>query len=259
MLDGKSACVIGAASGIGRAIAEAFAHEGAIIDCLDIDLAGAEKTAEQIRAGGRDARNFTVDIRDSSAVDSALRRRAADSGTLDIVVSTPGINIRKPLVSYTDEEYKAVTDINLTGSFNVLRSATKIMSEQPGNGSIIVISSISCRVVEPGQVVYAGTKAAIAQMVRVAAAELGLYGVRVNAISPGPVDTALTAPIVADPAWRAAYAEKTAVGRWARAEEIAAPAVFLASDAASYITGEVLFVDGGAVDMGREFQGTAPS
>lgn len=256
LLDGNSACVVGAASGIGRAIAAALANEGATVDCLDVDADGAEQSAKRIQAAGGEARHAVVDIRDSAAVDRALQERAVKSGSLDIVVSTPGINIRKPLVLYTDEDYRAVLDVNLTGTFNVLRAAARIMSDQLSDGSILIISSISSRVVEPGQVTYAATKAAIVQMVRVAAAELGSYGIRVNAIAPGPVETALTAPIVADRAWRDAYGSRTAIGRWARPEEIAAPAVFLVSPAASYVTGEVMFVDGGAVDMSFEFQGT---
>jgi NAD(P)-dependent dehydrogenase (short-subunit alcohol dehydrogenase family) len=134
--------------------------------------------------------------------------------------------------------------VNLKGNFNLLRGAGRIMTAQ-GSGTIVLFSSIRSLVVEPGQSVYAATKAAIVQLVRTAAAEFGPRGVRVNAVAPGIVDTPLTAPIKADPEWYAAYSAKSVFGRWARPEEIAAPTVFLVSDAASYVTGTVLFVDGG--------------
>ncbi|WP_163549293.1 SDR family NAD(P)-dependent oxidoreductase [Candidatus Frankia nodulisporulans] len=251
-LTGKVAVVIGAASGIGRAIAISLAAQGATVDCGDIDTAGVEETAATIVAAGGTAKATTTDVRLSADVDTLLTGVAAEHGRLDIAVGTPGINIRKPLIDYTDDEYTAVTDVNLRGSFNVLRGAGRIMAVQ-GSGSIIVISSISSRAVEPGQVIYAGTKAALAQMVRVFGAELGPMGVRVNAIAPGPVETALTVPIRSSSAWADAYSEKVALRRWAKPAEIAGPAVFLASDAASYVNGEVLFVDGGWVDLDANF------
>ena len=123
------------------------------------------------------------------------------------------------------------------------------MAEQ-GRGSIIAFSSIRAQVVEPGQSVYSATKAGTVQLVRALAAELGPRGVRANAIAPGVVDTPLTRPITQNPAWRQAYADRTVLGRWASPDEIAGAVVFLASEAGSYVTGSLLFVDGGwtAVD-----------
>jgi len=169
---------------------------------------------------------------------------AKKHGRLDIVVSTPGVNVRKPILSYTEDDFDRVVAVNLKGTFNVLREAGRLMTAQRG-GSIIIFSSIRSLVVEPGQSVYAATKAGIVQMVRTAAAEFGPSGVRVNAVGPGVVETPLTAPIKASPSWYEAYAAKSVFKRWAKAEEMVGPTLFLASDAASYVTGIVLFADGG--------------
>jgi NAD(P)-dependent dehydrogenase (short-subunit alcohol dehydrogenase family) len=186
----------------------------------------------------------TIDVRDSDHVAAAFNAIAKKYRRLDIVVCTPGVNVRKPILSYTEEDFDRVVAVNLKGTFNVLREAGRLMTAQRG-GSIIIFSSIRSLVVEPGQSVYAATKAGIVQMVRTAAAEFGPSGVRVNAVGPGVVETPLTAPIKATPSWYEAYAAKSVFKRWAKAEEMVGPTLFLASDAASYVTGIVLFADGG--------------
>lgn len=253
-LTNKVAAVVGAGSGIGNAIAAGLASAGACVHCLDIDGDRARAAAESITARHGTAAYTQVDVRQSGSVDAALAGVLRQHGDLQIVVCTPGINIRKPLLRYTDQEYDAVMDVNLRGCFNTMRAAGQIMVPR-GRGNILVISSISARVVEPGQAVYSATKSALGQMVRVLAAELGPYGVRVNALAPGPTATELTVPIRSDKRWHAAYADRTAIGRWADPSELAGPAVFLCSDEASYVTGALLYADGGWTDIDRCHQG----
>jgi NAD(P)-dependent dehydrogenase (short-subunit alcohol dehydrogenase family) len=148
------------------------------------------------------------------------------------------------MVEITEEEFERVVGLNLRGTFLALRAAGRRMA-QAGRGSIIAFSSIRSQVIEPGQSVYAATKAGTVQLVRTLAAELGPQGVRANVIAPGVVDTPLTAPIKQHPAWYQAYAEKSILRRWAQVDELVGAVVYLASDASSYVTGAVLFVDGG--------------
>lgn len=248
-LDRRVAVVVGAASGIGAAAARGLAAYGAHVVCADVNLDGAGATAEPIRHAGRDAQAVRVDITDPASVDDLIQTVIRQRRVIDILVTTPSINVRKPILSYADEEFDRVVGLNLKGSFRVLRAAGAVMARQ-GRGSIIVLSSIRSQVVEPGQGIYAATKAGLVQMSRALAAELGPKGVRVNVIAPGVVETPLTRPIKDRPEWYAAYAAKSALGRWASADEMAGPVVFLASDASSFMTGAVLFVDGGwtAVD-----------
>jgi NAD(P)-dependent dehydrogenase (short-subunit alcohol dehydrogenase family) len=239
-LSGKTAAIIGGASGIGKAVAMGAAAQGASVVVLDANEPGAREVAASISGAGAAA----VDIGDTSSVGAAMEAIVRERGRVDILVCTPSINVRKPILDYTNEEFDRVVAVNLKGTFNVLKATGRIMSAQRG-GSIVFFSSIRSQVVEPGQSVYAMTKAGITQLVRAGAAEFGPFNVRVNAVAPGVVETPLTAPIKANAEWYAAYANKSALKRWARADEMVGPTLFLVSDAASYVTGTVLFADGG--------------
>jgi NAD(P)-dependent dehydrogenase (short-subunit alcohol dehydrogenase family) len=235
-LDGRRAVVVGAGSGIGRESALALAAHGAEVVCADRDLDAAEETAS------RDASMsaYRLDVLDTAAVDLA----ADELGAVDVLVFTAATNVRKRLLDYSGEEFDRVVSLNLRASFDLVRAFGAGMADR-GRGSIIGFSSIRAVAVEPGQGVYAATKAGLVQLLRTAAAELGPSGVRLNAIAPGIVDTPLTAQIRAVPEWSEAYASKSALGRWSRPDELAGAVVYLASDASSFVTGSQLFVDGG--------------
>jgi NAD(P)-dependent dehydrogenase (short-subunit alcohol dehydrogenase family) len=251
-LDSRVIVVVGAGSGIGEAVALGAADQGARVVCLDVKPDTAEATAARIRSGGGAADAAALDIVDSAAVDAAIQKIAERLGRLDAMVCTPAINVRKKILDYSDDEFDRVVRLNLKGTFNVLRATGRVMTAQK-SGSIVIFSSIRSQVVEPGQSVYAMTKAGVVQLVRTAAAEFGPSGVRVNAIGPGVVETPLTQQIKSKPEWYDAYAKKTVLGRWAAASEMVGPTLFLISDAASYVTGSLLFADGGWIAADGRF------
>jgi NAD(P)-dependent dehydrogenase (short-subunit alcohol dehydrogenase family) len=242
-LDGRIALVLGAASGIGKASAEALAALGATVICADKNKQGVEETAAAISPRGR-AEAHVLDAGDGDALNALADAINTTHRRLDVAVSTPAIHVRKLMLDYTDEEYDRVANLNLRGTFYFLRAFGRMMVHQK-SGSLIASSSVRAITLEPGLAIYGATKAGIIQMVKGLASEVGPHGVRVNAIVPSIVETALVAPLKARPEIWNALAKHTVFNRWARTDEIGTAVAFLASDAASYITGTALLVDGG--------------
>lgn len=243
-LDGRTALVVGAGSGIGEAIATGFAIFGATVVCADARLDAATLTAEAINAtageGASPASAVALDLLDRDDATTVL-----DSiGAPDILVTTPAINVRKRIVDYADDELDRVVDLNIKGVFRLCRTFGGAMADA-GRGSMIGFSSVRSQTTEPGQGAYAATKAATVMLFKTLAAELGGSGVRANVIAPGVVETPLTRPITDNAEWYQAYADKAILRRWAQPSELVGAAIFLASDASSYVTGATLFVDGG--------------
>ncbi len=236
-LDDRTALVVGAGSGIGRAVAAGLAAFGARVVCADADLPAAEATAADVGAA---ALALRLDLLDPASLADA----AAAVGAPDVLVTTPSVNVRKPIVDYDDVDLDRVVDLNLKGTFRLCRTFGQAMASA-GGGSMIGFASIRAQTTEPGQGAYAATKAATVMLFKTLAAELGLRGVRANTIAPGVVETPLTAPIKAHPGWYEAYAAKPILRRWAQPSEMVGAVVYLASDASSYVTGTTIFVDGG--------------
>jgi NAD(P)-dependent dehydrogenase (short-subunit alcohol dehydrogenase family) len=243
-LDGKVVAVVGSGGGIGEAVALACGAQGAHVVCLDINSGNAAAVAGKISQAGGSAESGLMDLIDDAQVEAGLAGIAQSHGRLDGLVCTPAINVRKPILKYSLAEFDRVVHLNLRGNFAALMVAGRIMTAQK-SGSIVLFSSIRSIVTEPGQSVYSMTKAGILQLAKTAATEWATLGVRVNAVGPGVIETPLTAPIKDNPEWYNAYAMKNPMNRWGRPGEMAGPTVFLLSDAASYVTGTIIYADGG--------------
>jgi 3-oxoacyl-[acyl-carrier protein] reductase len=250
-LANRVAIITGSGRGIGREMARLFAAEGAKVAVADVHEETARRTAEEIIAAGGEACPFGVDITDPARVECITQQVVGQWGRLDILVNNAGIGLNKTFLETTLAEWQRVLAVNLTGTFLCAQAAAREMVRQ-GAGRIVNVASISGQRGGQGRAAYGSAKAGVILLTKVMAVELAPRGVNVNAIAPGPVDTDQSRESHT-PATRRAYHERIPLGRYGEHREVAAAALFLASDEATFVNGAVLNVDGGFTAAGLMF------
>ena len=244
-LEGKVAIITGASRGLGREMATALAEAGADAVIGSRNEADITRAAEQIsEATGRKIIGCVLDVADRDSVEAVAAQTIRRFGKVDILVNNAGTNIRGPITEITDEDWRTIQQINVDGVFYFCRAVSKHMIKA-GYGRIINIGSALSIVGLAERFSYTASKGAVVQMTRTLAVELAETGVTANCICPGPFATEINKPVMEDPEATAQLLTNVPMNRWGRLEEIRAPVVFLASPAASYVTGAVLTVDGG--------------
>jgi 3-oxoacyl-[acyl-carrier protein] reductase len=240
-LDGRVALVTGGARGIGRAIAEALAALGAKVAVVDLDLEQAGATAAAVGGG---AKGFQANVAQAADVEAMVEAVERDLGPIEVLVNNAGITRDNLLARLTEENWDLVLDVNLKGAYLMMKAVGRGMMKRR-SGRIVNIASVVGLVGNKGQANYSASKAGLVGLTKSIAKELASRGVRVNAVAPGFIETDMTAAL--PPEAREALAAQIALGRLGTPADVAAAVAFLASDAASYITGQVIVVDGGMV------------
>jgi len=248
LLKNEVAIVTGAATGIGNAIANAFAKEGAAVV---IDYVGhpelADTSVQSIQKAGGKALAVAADISNPEQVDSLIQKTVATFGRLDILVNNAGIEFKHPFVEFPFDLWQKVIAVDLTGPFLCAKAAANEMIRQSGGGRIINISSIHEDLPMPTNAPYCAAKGGLRMLMRTIAVELAPHKITVNNIAPGAIYTPIDKDVQSDPKLEAQLMAEIPLGRWGKPEEVAALAVFLASEAAAYCTGGTFFVDGGMI------------
>ncbi len=246
MTDTPIAVITGGAQGIGYACAEAICESGARIVLADINADGVAKAAETL---GNGTVGTTCDMGDPKQVDALFDQIEAEFGAASILVNNAGIALPTPFLETTLDQFQSVIDVNLTGTFQAIQRAAKAMVSKGIEGAIVNMSSINAQVAIPSIAAYCASKGGVMQLTKAAALALAPHNIRVNAVGPGSIDTAMMASVNDNPDAMKMVMSRTPLKRIGSPREIGDVVAFLASDKASYITGETIYVDGGRMGM----------
>jgi gluconate 5-dehydrogenase len=243
-LSGRTALITGSSKGIGLALARALAGAGARTVLNARDAARLEQARAALAAGGAEVHAAAFDVTDAAAVEAGIARIEADVGPIDILVNNAGMQHRSPFAEFPVEAWHKLIQTNLDSVFLVGRAVAQRMIPR-GRGKIINVCSVQSELGRPGIAPYAATKGAVKMLTKGMAIDLGKHGIQVNGLGPGYFKTELTQALVADAAFTGWLAGRTPAGRWGEVEELSGAAIFLASDASSFVSGHILYVDGG--------------
>jgi len=241
-----TALVTGAARGIGFACAEALSAEGYFVVLADVDAEGVQKASERL---GSATDHVVCDMSDGAAIDSMYETIEARHGAVGILVNNAGIALPRPFLETTEEDFRKVIDVNLVGVFRSSQRAAKGMIAAGIGGSIVNMSSVNAVVAIPTIAAYCASKGGVMQLTKSTSLALAPYGIRVNAVGPGSIDTDMMAGVNASPEAMRMVMSRTPLQRMGTAREIADVVAFLAGPKASYLTGETVYVDGGRLGM----------
>lgn len=244
-LAGTLALVTGGTRGIGLASARRLAGNGADVILVGRDEAELERSADQLRSTGRSVYTAAFDLSETAKIGAWFEELCTRIGVPDILVNAAGISRRGPATELTLDDWHDVMTINATAIWELSRKFAQRLIEQSRPGRIINIASLMTAAARPGTSPYTASKGAVGQLTKVLAVEWAKHNILVNAIAPGYIDTDLNKSLVADPAFDTWVKGRCPLGRWGQPDDIAGPVVFLASEAASFITGQTIYVDGG--------------
>ncbi len=243
-LAGRRALVTGSGQGIGFGLARGLAEHGATIILNGRNREKVERSADTLRSEGHTVHASVFDVVDPAAVAPAIEKIETDIGAIDILISNAGVQFRSPLEDFPDDQWQKLLQTNVTGVFNVGKAVARHMIPR-GRGKIINIASVMSELARATIAPYAATKGAVRNLTRGMCADWAKHGLQINAIAPGFFRTELNTALSEDPKFNTWLDQRTPAGRWGAVPELVGAAVFLASDASSFVNGHVLYVDGG--------------